>query len=284
MSRGGMSCNGATSVGKASNGRTMTGGMTSGAATTTLGAVVASSDGTLSHGPMSDGTTSHCAASNGRTMTGGMTSGAATTTLGAVVASSDGTLSHTCPLSDGTLSHTCPLSDGATSHGEASNGRIMAGGMTSGAATTIGAEASASAIGTIGAMTGANTVRGSLSTAVAGWDRRDQVDPRKLTTLISQAGSADALLALFAAHSTSLNHIHAANLWNKLGKQRVERRHEERLEQLTPKNDDMHMRWWGAGGCAPNFYMGALGHAANSVQLNLGHQAMQRRRMYTGWP
>jgi hypothetical protein len=46
----------------------------------------------------------------------------------------------------------------------------------------------------------------------------------------------------------------------------------------------MHMRWWGAGGCAPNFYMGALGHAANSVQLNLGHQAMQRRRMYTGWP
>ena len=90
-----------------------------------------------------------------------MTSGAATTTLGAEVASSDGT-----------LSHTCPLRDGATSHGEASDGRIMAGGMTSGAATTIGAEASASAIGTIGAMTGANTVRGSLSTAVAGWDRR----------------------------------------------------------------------------------------------------------------
>ena len=73
--------------------------------------------------------------------------------------------------SDGTLSHT-QLSAGATSHCEASDGRIMAGGMTSGAATTIGAEASASAIGTIGAMTGANTVRGSLSTAVAGRDRR----------------------------------------------------------------------------------------------------------------
>ena len=62
--------------------------------------------------------------------------------------------------------------DGATSVGKASNGRTMTGGMTSGAATTIGAEANASATGTIRAMTGANTVRGSLSTAVAGWDRR----------------------------------------------------------------------------------------------------------------
>ena len=116
MSRGGMSCDGATSVGKASNGRTMTGGMTSGAATTTLGAVAASSDGTMSR--------------NG------------------------------------------PMSDGATSHGEASNGCIMTGGNTSGGAATIGAEASAT--GTIGAMTGAMTdaARGSLSTAVAGRDRR----------------------------------------------------------------------------------------------------------------
>ncbi|EOD29839.1 hypothetical protein EMIHUDRAFT_233394 [Emiliania huxleyi CCMP1516] len=62
-----------------------------------------------------------------------------------------------------------------------------------------------------------------------------QVDPLKLTAYISHAGSADALLALFAAHSTSLNHIHAANLWNKLGKQRIERRHEERLEQLVQR-------------------------------------------------
>ena len=67
----------------------------------------------------------------------------------------------------------------------------------------------------------------------------DQVDPRKLTTLISQAGSADALLALSAAHSTSLNHIHAANLWNKLGKQRIERPHEERLEQLLQRTLDL---------------------------------------------
>ena len=64
---------------------------------------------------------------------------------------------------------------------------------------------------------------------------------------------------------------------------RIEQKKSEQ-HAATPKNDDMHMRWWGAGGCAPNFYMGALGHAANSVQLNLGHQAMQRRRMYTGWP
>ena len=57
---------------------------------------------------------------------------------------------------------------GATSVGKASNGRTMTGGMTSGAATTIGAEANASA------MTGATTdaARGSLSTVVAGWDRR----------------------------------------------------------------------------------------------------------------
>ena len=60
--------------------------------------------------------------------------------------------------------------DGATSVGKAS--RTLTGGMTSGAATTIGAEASASATGTIGAMTGANAARGSLSTAVAGSDRR----------------------------------------------------------------------------------------------------------------
>ena len=79
MSRGGMSCDGATSVGKASNGRT-TGGMTSGAATTPLGAVAASSDGTLSHTPLSDGATSHCEASDGRIMTGGTVSGAAATT------------------------------------------------------------------------------------------------------------------------------------------------------------------------------------------------------------
>ncbi|EOD37173.1 hypothetical protein EMIHUDRAFT_225876 [Emiliania huxleyi CCMP1516] len=190
MSRGWMSCDGAMSVGKVSNGRTMTGGKTSGAATTTLGAEVASSDGTLSH--------------NG------------------------------------------PLSHGATSHGEASNGRIMTGGMTSGAATTIGAEASTSATGTIGAMTGANAARGSHSTA----GRRDarmrnerpsfsrsaaygQLNAKQLSSHISNAGSADALLALSAAHSTSLDHIHAANLWNKLGKQRIERRHEERLEQLA---------------------------------------------------
>ena len=70
--------------------------------------------------------------------------------------------------------------DGAMSVGKASNGRIMTGGMTSGAVTTtVGAEASASATGAIGArigtmipgatMTGATAAaRGSLSTATAG--------------------------------------------------------------------------------------------------------------------
>ena len=45
-------------------------------------------------------------------------------------------------------------------------------------------------------------------------DGGGHIEPRKLSALISNAGSADALLALVAAHSTSLNHIHAANLWN----------------------------------------------------------------------
>ncbi|EOD21501.1 hypothetical protein EMIHUDRAFT_241099 [Emiliania huxleyi CCMP1516] len=60
-----------------------------------------------------------------------------------------------------------------------------------------------------------------------------QLNAKQLSSHISNAGSADALLALFAAHSASLDHIHAANLWNKLGKQRVERRHEEQLERLA---------------------------------------------------
>ena len=76
MSRGGMSCDG-----EASSGGTVTGGMTSGAATTALGAVDASSDGTLSQkGPLSDAAMSHCEASDGRIMTGGTVSGAAATT------------------------------------------------------------------------------------------------------------------------------------------------------------------------------------------------------------
>ena len=37
--------------------------------------------------------------------------------------------------------------------------------------------------------------------------------------LISRAGSTYELLSLSAAHSAILNHIHVANLWNKLGKQ-----------------------------------------------------------------
>ena len=32
-----------------------------------------------------------------------------------------------------------------------------------------------------------------------------------------------------------MDHIHAANLWNKLGKQRNERRHEEQLERLVQR-------------------------------------------------
>ena len=41
------------------------------------------------------------------------------------------------------------------------------------------------------------------------------VDGRALSGQISSAGSTHELLNLFSTHSGSLNHIHAANLWNK---------------------------------------------------------------------
>ena len=44
---------------------------------------------------------------------------------------------------------------------------------------------------------------------------------------------------LFAAHSASLDYMHASNLWNKLGKQRIEQRHEEQLEQLVQRTLDL---------------------------------------------
>jgi hypothetical protein len=46
------------------------------------------------------------------------------------------------------------------------------------------------------------------------------VDGRALSGQISKAGNTHELLRLSADHSASLNHIHVANLWNKLGKQR----------------------------------------------------------------
>ncbi|EOD04367.1 hypothetical protein EMIHUDRAFT_221151 [Emiliania huxleyi CCMP1516] len=62
-----------------------------------------------------------------------------------------------------------------------------------------------------------------------------QLNARQLNGHISHASNADELLSLCAANSTSLNNIHAANLWNKLGKQRIERRHEEQLERLVKR-------------------------------------------------
>ena len=48
---------------------------------------------------------------------------------------------------------------------------------------------------------------------------RGAVDGRALSGQISKAGSTQELLRLSSAHSATLNHIHVANLWNKLGKQ-----------------------------------------------------------------
>jgi len=66
-----------------------------------------------------------------------------------------------------------------------------------------------------------------------------QLNAKQLNSKISHASGTDELLSLFARHSTSLNHIHAANLWNKLGKQRIERRHEEQLERLVQRTLDL---------------------------------------------
>ena len=46
------------------------------------------------------------------------------------------------------------------------------------------------------------------------------VDGRVLSGQISKAGSTHELLRLSTTHIASLDHIHGANLWNKLGKQR----------------------------------------------------------------
>ncbi|EOD07755.1 hypothetical protein EMIHUDRAFT_218318 [Emiliania huxleyi CCMP1516] len=66
-----------------------------------------------------------------------------------------------------------------------------------------------------------------------------QLNAKQLNNRISAASGTEELLTLFAAHSTSLDHIHAGNLWNKLGKQNIERRHEEQLEQLVQRTLDL---------------------------------------------
>ncbi|EOD25854.1 hypothetical protein EMIHUDRAFT_206042 [Emiliania huxleyi CCMP1516] len=75
-----------------------------------------------------------------------------------------------------------------------------------------------------------------------------QLNAKLLNGHISHASNADELLSLCAANSTRLNYIHAANLWNKLGKQRIERRHEEQLERLNPsrwsENDRSQLHQW----------------------------------------
>ena len=67
------------------------------------------------------------------------------------------------------------------------------------------------------------------------------VDGRVLSGQISKAGSTQELLRLSTTHSASLNHIHAANLWNKLGKQRdaFESRHREEMRLLLRRTVEL---------------------------------------------
>ena len=60
-----------------------------------------------------------------------------------------------------------------------------------------------------------------------------QLDANQLSGRISHASGADELLSLFAAHRASLNHILAANLWNKLGKQQIERLVQRTLDLVS---------------------------------------------------
>ena len=62
-------------------------------------------------------------------------------------------------------------------------------------------------------MRGAGS-RGERQSYAAG----SQLNAKQINSHISNASGADELLALLAAHSASLEPIHAANLWNKLGK------------------------------------------------------------------
>eukprot|EP00964_Phaeocystis_antarctica_P012386 scaffold6828_cov66-Phaeocystis_antarctica.AAC.1 len=64
---------------------------------------------------------------------------------------------------------------------------------------------------------------------------------RMLSGRISKATSTHELLRLSAVHSTSLNHIHVANLWNKLGKQRDApgQSHKEEVRQLLRRTIEL---------------------------------------------
>ena len=67
------------------------------------------------------------------------------------------------------------------------------------------------------------------------------VDGRALSGQISKAGSTHELLRLSADHSASLNHIHVANLWNKLGKQRdaTGSNHREEMRRLLRRTVEL---------------------------------------------
>ena len=67
------------------------------------------------------------------------------------------------------------------------------------------------------------------------------VDGRMLSGQISQAGGTRELLCLSTTHSASLNHIHVANLWNKLGKQRDAsgRSYKEEVRRLLRRTGEL---------------------------------------------
>ena len=69
----------------------------------------------------------------------------------------------------------------------------------------------------------------------------DESQMRLLSSRISQAGSTNELLRFAEFNIGHLNHIHAANLWNKLGKQRdvSDHRHQRQISRLLRRSEEL---------------------------------------------
>ena len=76
--------------------------------------------------------------------------------------------------------------------------------------------------------------RGPRSTAVAPSTR---LDPRQLTSFMSNASSAIELLRLHSEHGAAFNEIHLATCWSRLGRSRGA----ERASLLRNDGEQLHL-------------------------------------------
>ena len=82
--------------------------------------------------------------------------------------------------------------------------------------------------------------RGSQSTAVAAPKR---LNPRQLTSCMSNASSAAELLRLHSEHGAAFNEIHLATCWSRLGRlrggERVSLLHNDGEQLHTPREQSL---------------------------------------------